>query len=270
MIAWWFVPSSWESDYEQNIVIVPKIIDVDTNLILLVKYDKLSNNIRLEAIPALDEVEVRGGYGSYPLKSLYPLLALDKHDERTIRATYSYALQMTIDQVWVSKEDAVFAVKTPSGLSRHIVSRDITAPLSLKDRIEVSRELQKYSLMRKEYATLDAWKNTSTARYNADFRPCRVGVTNASQVSGLARYVEEAVTRIGGIVIRVDAQASREEQTKILVQPGQAACQELTQHLKVLSPKEILVIEDEAVFSRVRSELEFVIGDDLAQYLSGN
>jgi hypothetical protein len=263
---WWFSPSTWESDLEQHIVIVPKVIDVNTNHILFIKYDKVSNNISMNSIPALEEVELRGGYGTYPLKSLFPLLTLDRHEARTIRAAYSYALDTSIDQVWASSTDEVFAAKSLAELSAYIVSRDIHASLSLRDRIEVSQEMRKYPLERQEYATLDAWRSTASTRYNTDFRTCRVGVTNASQTSGLAGNIERIVNRVGGIVIRIDAQSSQEH-TKIFVQPGQSACKELIRHLTVLSPEIIEVIEDDTVFSRVRSELEFVIGDDLAKYL---
>lgn len=266
-IFWWFSPSTWDGDLEQHIVIVPKVIELNTNHILFIKYDKLSNTISMNSIPALEEVELKGGYGTYPLKSLYPLLTLDKHDAQTIRAAYSYALDTSIDQVWASSTDEVFTAKSLAELSAYIVSRDIHASLSLKDRIEVSQEMRKYPLERQVYVTLDAWRNTASSRYNADFRTCRVGVTNASGTGGLAGSVERIVNRVGGIVIRIDAQSGQHERTKIFVQPDQAACQELVRHLTVLSPENIEVIEDDAVFSRVRSELEFVIGDDLAKYL---
>ncbi len=265
---WWGSPSSWDVTQEQHIVIVPKVIDVNTNHILFIKIDIASNNISLTTIPALEEVELRGGYGRYPLKSVYPLLMLDTRDARTVRAAYSYALQTTIDQVWTSGEDQVFAAQSLAELGQHISSRKISAPLSLKDRIELSRTLRGYSEDRQEYATVQSWKSSSTTRYSADFRSCRVGVTNASSKPGQAAIFEEIVTGIGGIVVRTAAQSTQEPLSRIYVQPEQPSCRALLFHLQALMPYEVEGVEDESVFSRVRSEIELVIGDDLAEYLA--
>ena len=268
LVFWWFAPSTWDAQEDQHIVIVPKSIDVNTNQILILTYHGSNKEVRLRAIPADEEVRVVGGYGKYPLQSIYPLLVLEKKNDAVIQSTYTYALHTPIDQVWVTGQDKVFAAQTVAELGLAILSRQIEAPLSLKDRVELYRLFGAYNAEKKaEYATLDDWHSSLNGLYSIDFKPCRVGIRNTQPISGLGRELERVFSHAGATVVRLSDDSSSTTTTKVLVQTGVPSCQVLLKHLRSIFPGELVVEESDQVFVRSRTELDVIIGQDLGKFL---
>jgi hypothetical protein len=268
LVFWWFASSTWDSEEDQHIVIVPKNLDVNTKQILLLTYHGSSKDIQLRAIPADVEVRVVGGYGKYPLKSVYPLLVLDKKNRAVIQSTYTYGLQTPIDQVWVTAEDEVFAAQTVADLGKNILSRQIEASLSLKDRVELYQLFREHKAENKvEYATLDAWHSSLQGLYSTDFKPCRVGIRNTQPIPGLGRELERVFSHAGATVVRLSDDSSNASTTKVLVQTGVPSCQVLLKHLRPILPGELTVEESNDVFARSRTELDVIIGQDLGKFL---
>jgi hypothetical protein len=266
---WVVSPVTWQADLEQHIVIVPKNIDVSSNVILFLHYRSSTQELSLTSLPAAEEVRVAGGYGRYPLKSVYPLLMLDKKKPSLVRATYSYALRVPVDQVWVSSDPKIFTAGSAAELSQDFLSGKIEAALSIKDRWKLSQIFRVQGKRSKsEYATLLRWHEDKEEHYAANFNDCRVGILNTTSVPGLGGRLEDMFKNTGAIVVRVSADTNPEKTSKVLIQPGNPACQALLTHLPAMLPATVQVQEDPQVFTRGRSELELVVGEDLAQFLN--
>lgn len=276
----WLLPASWNQNSAKNIVIVPATIEFSTKHILFASISYAEAKASLNLIPAELPVEVPGGYGQYPLRSVYPLLGLDQQPPSTVVATYSHILGLPIDEVWVVHQPTLLdqatlaAASTDGAVSRQFVAQLATAirwqqlqtPLRLKERWQLAQFLQDRPLRVVAVTDLAQWQQQQAQRYLGRFKNCRVAIVNAAQVRGLGSRVSAILERTGATVVRLtDAESVVSSQITVL--PAQLECQSLIQHLQHLFPQPVPVTTAPDLVTRSRSELEVILGTDLGQFV---
>jgi len=261
-------PTSWDVEQEQNIVIVPSKIDVSQGKILFLSYRAKDGSTQLKSIPAQDLVTVAGGYGQYPVQSVFPLLILEKHSPQFIRAVLSFALHVPVDSVWETTNANVFTAQSPAEIGKLVLERKIVPrSFSVKDAVIFYRALQTQQNRRQDVSTLNDWFNQIPA-YSQDFKSCRVGIINTTTVAGTGARVNTIVEKSGGNVLRLDDEPLPVPKSQILFHQETLGCSAFIEHLKVLFPETIEVKNDNQIFYRERTELEIRLGEDMAQFLS--
>lgn len=260
--------TKWNEGTTKNIVIIPKTIDVSTDVILFTSISYKEDLMTFNSLPANDAVQVPGGYGEYPLKSVFPLLGLDKKSDQTVIATYSNLLGMPINEVWVTDDERIFRPEsTISELAHVIVTGKLNNPLGLKERVKLYRFMNDKLPKRVDYPSLEAWQMKQASRYVGALKDCRIAIVNTTPVAGLGRKVSQVLERSGMTVVRLTDASPTVDKSSLTIQTDIQACKELADHLKQLFPDHIEVKEDAQTLSRSRSEAEVILGKDIGEFL---
>ncbi|MBW7944629.1 LytR C-terminal domain-containing protein [Patescibacteria group bacterium] len=264
----WILPEKWSEETVKNIVIIPKNIDVSASSILFASLSYKQGKLTLNSFPANDAVEVPGGYGQYPLKSVYPLLGLDEASHQKVVATYSFLIGAPIDEVWISDDERVFHPQQSAGeLARAILLGKVQTDLGVKDRIQLYQFIQETQPEVVRFSSLLEWQEKQTSRYAGRLKNCRVALVNTTNVTGLGRKVSQVLERSGVVVVRLTDATPTASASSLTIQPDQPDCVELAEHLKQLFPNQLEVHQDPGILNRSRSEAEVVLGEDLGEFL---
>lgn len=271
LILWivFFLPARWNENSTKNIVIVPSNIDVNTNVILFASISYTNDSLSYSSLPANDTVRLAGGYGEYPLKSVFPLLGLDQKPDQTVIATYSHLLGIPIDEVWVTSEDTIFQEKsTVQDLAYQVLLGKLETPLSLKDRLKFYRFASGKQSTRVNFSTLAEWQAKQASRFIGLLKDCRASLVNTTAVAGLGRRVSKVMEQSGMTVVRLTDAAPTVGKSTITILPNSETCMFLATHVKQLFPESLQIKEDSEILTRARSEAEIILGQDIGNFLS--
>jgi len=263
-----FLRAIWNEDTVKNIVIIPAHIDVSTDTILFASISYREQKLSLNSIPAEDAVEVSGGYGQYPLKSVYPLLGLDDTSHQTLVATYSYLIGVPIDEVWVTDDESVFSSKQSAGdFAQAVLFNKVDTNLGIKDRVKLYQFIQEQQPMLLAFNSLNEWQAKQSSRFAGQLKGCRVAIVNTTAIAGLGRKVSMVLERSGVVVVRLTDAAPTQPKSVLTIQPDQPDCVALSAHLQQLFPDEIEIKQDPGIMDRARSEAEVILGQDVGNFL---
>lgn len=263
-----FLPTVWSDSTAKNIVIVPNSIDVSTDSILYASISYKTDKVTLNSLPATDTVQVPGGYGTYPLKSVFPLLGLDHKSHQTVVATYSFLIGVPIDEVWVTGDASVLSPQqTTSQFAQAVLLNKMGTGLGLKDRFQLYQFIREQDPDVQVFASLSDWQAKQSSRFAGQLKDCRVALVNTTSTAGLGRRVSTVLDRSGVVVVRLTDSLPQKPKSVLTIQPGQPDCIALADHLKQLFPDEIEILQDPNIMERARSEAEVVIGQDLGNFL---
>ena len=266
LMGWWFFHRSWRENQINNILIVYPNLDGHVNEILFAHVSPQDSRVTVVTLPAELPVTLIGGYGKYPLRSVFPLLALDHQNDQFIRSVYSLALGTIIDQVWVVPSQQ--ASKTMSFRERvdQALTYQLSTPLSFQDRVWLSRFVHglRPDQLTEVRVTDDAtWRKAAeNIHYPAEARDCSVAIVNTTSAAGLGSQVAGVVKQSGFAVIRL-ADAPTPLQKSKVVLPSSTSCREVSSHLKQLFPWSVAVEFDEQIFQRERANVVVYLGTDL-------
>lgn len=265
----YLMPVEWNEQTAKNIVIVPQTIDVPTNSILYATISYKQDKISLQSLPAEDMVQVPGGYGQYPLKSVYPLLQLEKKPPQVVAATYSFLIGVPIDEVWVSSDAQVFEPEqTAQQFAEAVLWNRMSTGLGIKDRWTLAQFIKAQQPVEQVFASMTDWQAKQTSRFAGQLKDCRVALVNTTSVAGLGRKVSTVLERSGVVVVRLTDSTPAQPKSTLTIQPDQPDCVQFAEHVTQLFPEQIEVQVDPQILTRTRSEAEIVIGDDLGTFLA--
>jgi len=263
-----FLPTLWDDETSKNIVIVPANIEVQTNLILYASISYKTKKVTLNSVPATDMVQVPGGYGQYPLKSVFPLLGLDRKSPQTVEATYSYLIGVPIDEVWVTEDASVLSsTQTTAQFAQAVLLNKMETGLGVKDRYKLYQMVQAQNPTVQLFTSLRDWQERQRSRFAGQLKDCRVALVNTTTVAGLGRRVSTVLDRSGVVVVRLTDSTPRQAKSVLTIQAGQPDCLALAAHLQQVFPDKIEIVQDPDIINRARSEAEVVIGEDLGEFL---
>lgn len=208
-------------------------------------------------------VNVAGGYGEYPLRSLAPVLLLDGQPPTQVRLALSLALGRVVDQVWV-----VPGATWPAARLWDQLAAAQTAPaLPWWQRRQWQQWFRSWGEVQSE--TLASLPTTAQwQQWQPDLiRTCPLAVVNATAMPGLATQLGQLLEQSGVFVIRVTDTSQTQSQTQLIIRPeSEAACQPVVALLQLLLPQnDSLVSTDAQQADRFRAEAVLIVGDDTSQ-----
>ncbi len=268
-----FFRRTWDGQMEQNIVIVPNIKDGPEAPILFLQVVPKEQKINIVRLPANAEVKVLGGYGNYPLRSVWPLLRLEKKPERFYPAAYSYALKEVIDQVWVSDKKEVFASESEANkIFDNLLFYEVHAPLTWTDRLwlaNFARGLRPDQLEVTEVKSLEEWERLqSKIQFPSQARDCSLSVVNTTQVSGVGNIAATTLEKSGLSVIRVTDTQDSKDHTVIALQQELPECVGVLQHVEHLFPFPIKTEMNTEILAQYRSHIVLFVGKDFSSEIA--
>ena len=213
-------------------------------------------------------VSVLGGYGTYPIRSLSPLLTLDNKDKQSILATYNFALGEVIDEVYFVNDLPDLMQK--KNLEKTL--RDLTlkhwqqyhkwpdlltnAYFFVKDQIA--------SNFYSENVTVDNMEIFHQKLYaKNNITDCSVVVINGTSQNGLAAKVAGVLEKSGFLVTRLASETHENENTVIYYDEEVPACLELVKRAAKVFPQEPQLVNDKEMLKNYRVSSAILIGNDL-------
>lgn len=210
LAAYFFViPSVLESNFEdKNIVIISNKLDLQNDFIYFAHISQQNDDSFILRINSDETVTVPGGYGEYPLQSVYPLLKIDKKDDQFIRHAYSQLLGLSVDEVIALNQPLI--EETDETLKLVLLKSAIEQMIRL-EFAGVSELLQvHYRANNLDKIGLDQVSDISEhysdlATISGDvYQYCSVAVINATEENGVATEFGELIETTGGLVVRLD------------------------------------------------------------------
>ncbi len=245
----------------QHILIVPSKIDGFRGKIIFINFDPSKKKVTEVLFPPESKVDLIGGYGSYPLQSVYPLLTLDKRDTSFITATYSFALKQVVDQVWVTDDQEVFSA--PDDLRQlgfNLMKYHIHSPLQIGDRLRLYR-----SFLQIDKNQVDTLSVIDDHFQFPDIDPaCSVAVVNAFGKSGIGTQFSNVIEKSGLTVIRLTDDPNLAEHSQLLRADADHLCDAEVNHVKNLMPLKLTDQSNNEFMSKYRANVVLLLGKDLS------
>ncbi len=259
--------------FDQNIVIIPQTIDGPKEKIFLAHISPSSNKIEVSEFPQDFAVPVIGGYGKYPLRSIYPLLQIDTRGQQFLLSAYSFGLGVAVDQVWTSKQAALFTQSLSfSQLTQKILAGQITTPLHLSQKIWFARFVLGLRPDQITVHTVDdpnQWLQQQTHfQFPSQSKECSLSVVNTTSSPGLGTKVATVLEQSGYSVLRVtNSPDAQRDATLIMSADQQQTCKEVVAHIQDIFPIEVRTQTDPSALTQYRSQIVIFLGKDVISSL---
>ncbi len=266
-----FFKRSWSESADRNILLVPEVIDGYKGKILFAHISPSNHQIDVTMINPELSVNVIGGYGNYPIRSVFPLLSLDKKDEKMLPGIYSFALNKVVDEVWRSDKNN-FNAENPN--FRDVVQKlllfKIASNLTLGDRIWLYRFTQ--SLRSDELRVKTANTAEELQKIQADIqfadqsKNCNFAVVNTISISGVGTQVGKMLENSGFSIVRITDQEPAMPQTQLVLGDRATECQDQQDHTLHAMPLPIKVVQDLGKAQQYRANMVLFIGADMKPF----
>lgn len=257
---------------DHTIVFVSESILEQEGKLYFVHLSPTDKNTVFLSLPGREEVTVLGGYGTYELQSVFPLLRLDKKDSQFIRAAFSHAFNVVVDEViWVE----------PAALSQPEQDLHQLFRSALQER--ESQEIGTTQLLRYFFHTLAHNKKAKPLETIADVPSqlsavtsifareealqCPVAVVNTTSTTGLAQNMSGILEDSGALVIRVASESNQEPTSRIVAAAATPECQRIIDSITKMLPVSPVYAENEDVLRQYRARLVLFLGEDIAKVL---
>jgi hypothetical protein len=262
------LPQVFQIAEPTNIVIVSKDLEKSEAVVFVHFAPHLKKSV-LSIFNGADRVAVLGGYGQYSIQSLYTLLQLEGKDQHFVRAAFSHALGVIVDEVIVveglTKEDVrtkeLSTLVTPllfqqkSGLSwQRRVALLTTARTFRNNETEMAQDVRPSELLR-SYPLI----------IGTDAQECQVAVVNTTRTPKLATGVSQLLETAGAIVVRVANNAVEQDSTVFFVKTSSTACSKVAAKASHLFPYVPEIQENSKISQQYRAELVIMVGKDLGE-----
>ncbi len=252
----------------KTIVIVSSTKDKSDNQIMVAHFKPEDSVITAAAIPADQPVMVAGGFGEYPLRSVWPLLDMENKDDAFIRSAFSFAVGEAIDGVVVTSEATIptsqFELQTEM---RQAIQHRSVAGLGLKDQLALYFFTTQLPSEKVRIKSLDVWE--AWERYRGELgllfpeADCPVAVVNTTNQSGLATAVAKVVEQSGYTVVRVTDNPEAEPHSRVAYAADSEECQVKAASLGHLFPQKVEVTADSATTQTYRAKIILELGEDI-------
>jgi hypothetical protein len=274
-VAFLFLRPSSSQKKVKNILIVPSTIDGFSGQIILAQHDPQAEQLKLIFFNADIPLSLIGGYGQYPLRSVYPLLHLDKRSDSYMLAAYSVGLNMVVDEVWTSANPQLFAGSdTKKILQQELLNFQINAPMSVKDRLTMYQSLSQLradKIEKSEVNSLAEWEKQSEQFKFPNFTAeCSIAVINMTGQRSLGPQVSKVLEKSGLLVIRVSDTADPSlvhVQSSVLTNSTDPRCQETADHLQKVVPIPVQIQYDKDTLKKYRANLVVILGPEVGELL---
>ncbi len=262
------LPRVFQVTQPTNIVIVSKDLQKAEAVVLV----HFSPQLRRSAIALFDgseRVEVLGGYGQYSIQSLYTLLQLDGKDPQFVRAAFSHALGVVVDEVvaveGLTKSDV--EQKELHTLLQPLIW-STTSGLSWQKRATYFMTAKGFraneTRIDKKNNLLDALKGYPLLT-ESDAQECQIAVVNTTNTPKLASGVSQLLEMAGAMVVRVGNDTTRFDKSVFFIKTESPACARVITKAQHVFPYLPEVVVDAAKTQQYRASLVLMVGADLGQ-----
>lgn len=251
---------------DKNIVIVSDRLDVPSKYIYFAHISSSGQKSTVLRIDSEQSVEVPGGYGEYPLQSMYQLLLIDKKEKQFMTAAYSQLFGIPVDTI-VAVADPLDEIEG-SEFSAFFFSSFIKQLGQVN--LDSVGTLLYLHYRTKEVTSLSAKNLADVASYQHEFSTvssevsqyCSVAVINATGENGVARKVGDVIENSGAVVVRVDDIPQVQEQTKIFYGEEPVNCIKLVENILGIFPQrpEVLPLAELEDAQQYRAKVVVIVG----------
>lgn len=268
LLVYFFVlPSLVNNNIDsRNILIVSDKLDVHSKYTYLAHISENNLKNTIISFPGEQVVAVTGGYGEYPLQSVYQLLKIDKKDDQFIKYTYSKLLGISVDEV-ITVGDQLNEI-SENKFSGYFIARFFKDLTKVKFSKAYSSLYLHYKT--KEIALLETDSLENFKKYKHEFETisgvlsqhCSVAVVNASGENGVARQTGDIIEKSGALVVRIDDVQKLEEKTVIYYGSDPVDCKQLAQKISgIFKVKpEFIHIDNLENAQQYRAKVVIVVG----------
>lgn len=267
-----FFPRLVDLSVSTTVVIVPSTKDLSSDGILIAQYDAKSQTVTTTQLAATEEVDVIGGFGAYPLKSVYPLLKMENKDPSFIRAAYGSILGQVVDGIIESDEGVLVsgAPQLASIISRDLLKHPLTV-LNNKQQVQlmsVAGKLAQSQLKQKQFNTLEEWQRFTDQLASAQPETtCPVAVINTTPTGGVASNLTRLVEGSGYTVIRIADSSENLERSRVVLDGASETCVIHGERLTHLLPQEAELVFDADQAQTYRAKIIILLGQDVSIFL---
>lgn len=205
----------------QNIVIASADAE-DSQSVLIALHVSPNEELEFVTLAPTIPVEIIGGYGEYQLRSVLPLLKVDKKSNQAIQATFSFALNTGINQVWQDNNlDKDFTQFDVQQLGWRLIRGQIKTGLSPWQRFHWGVYLSRFSetdIAISSASSLEEWQESKQWwSLGKLLYLCSVAVVNTTDTAGLGGQVSGVLESAGLNVIRVANDQTPREATTVVI-----------------------------------------------------
>lgn len=273
-LLWWLfwvvVPQLLPLNSTEVIVLVPASSDESTNQIILAQFDPQAGKITAGMIQPESATRVIGGYGEYPIRALYPLLAMENKSEQYQRAAHSWALSVLVDQVVPTSESLS---TQPLLLKKYLVAElkqqlrhSWHRPARFQEWLALyffvkDTPAEKFHWSTQKLVVGELGKTFTSSRHSS----CPMAIVNTTPTSGIASRLTQLVEARGSSVVRVTDTGEKHEKSSIVINQENPECGIVAKQLLSAFPAKIEIIPNEALLAEHRAEAVVLLGLDVAE-----
>jgi|GEM_PF-2973001 len=264
------LPQLLPLDQNTNIVFVSSKNDLQKNEIVVAHFRSADHSLSLITLQNQELVSVIGGFGEYPLRSVYPLLALEEKGSVFARGAFSYVTGQLVDGV-VAVPGAELP-RTQTEVMKALSVYPGSGIESSMEQLQVLRlllfaaKLPSDNLTHTTTSSLSEWESYRAKRaVKHPENECSVAVVNTTSKGGLAREMSAILEQTGYTVVRITDTATNEPQTIISYNPDDAVCELQAKRLADLFPLVITMQPNREMTSTYRAKIVISLGQDVSQ-----
>lgn len=255
--SWWL--HQFETASKPGVIaVVPTQPDSEQPLVVLY-FPAETADPELLILEPSTQVELYGGYGQYPIRSVVPVARADQRSDAFIQAAVSMALGRVVDQLWLV-DGQTWPLTT---ISHHQFSSE-AAPTQI-EWIRWRWWLNQNQLEATPVSALPV--SSQVYAWQPELlRQCPVALVNTTPVNGLGGQIGQLLENSGVFVIRVTDTSNAEPTTQLFLNPDSAeACELVVKILERGFGFELQSSFDQRRAAQFRAEAVVLLGEDLAQ-----
>lgn len=245
-----------------TVAIVPSQADGN---VLLIHFGNQIKSSKVFIVQGDTIVNLPGKYGEYRLTAVYPLLELEKKDQRYLIGSMNRVTGIFLDEVIKTSKTYPHDVKD----IRKAVFEETKLQLKEHKKLNVALLASWYALSHESVVNQDVpllevsqlLKREMGGTFAARDE-CSIAILNSTDISGLAGRLSTIVEDNGGVVVRLGQHSEKLENSQLLYDPSVKECAAALDQIKTLSPVPFEIKEDITVQSQFRAPVVAIIGEN--------
>jgi len=256
----------------QNILFASNDLASQQNRIYLAIVRGSNDRVIIFSFPGDMNVDLIGDYGSYPLRSVLPLLEIDKKNHQLVNSVFSFSLDILVNDVWSSSQR--FEIKDKASLQnfvkKSVYSGQVETGLSIFNRLQLFARVDRLRADQFDFIDISDqqdWSDYLNNRLAQVQEPdCRLAVINATGKAKLATKISTILENDGSSVIRTDDVSEKKEKSQIFLNPeSEVKCPQTVASILQLFPFDVEIVKSKVALEQYRSDLVVFVGDDFKQ-----
>jgi hypothetical protein len=257
-----FVSNFFSLEGSLNLVFASNNLN-NKNAVYLVKFIPDREEIEIKEMSGDIQVSLVGGYGSYRLQAIYPLLKLEGRDDDFIKSVYSLALETVVDEVVII--DNNFEISKKADLF-HLLSKAVVQKLEKKQFSTAFLNLLMFSIRPSSKLLLTQINEKSEmidSSMDSISDDCPIAVVNTTETTGLANKVADVLEDNGFLVVRTTNDFNKLDKTKIYFDENMSKCNQTLIEVSKIIPNSENNEANGEMANQYRAGIVIMLGKDV-------